>query len=216
MYRVIDVGGITLLKWMLLVLFLVNFSWIALAFTSAVVGFLGLLFTRPRRPACADGPEARTAVVMPIYNEATARIFAALQAIREDGRGDRARRAFRLFHPLRHHRSRCLDRRGARLPRAARALGAGRADLLSPPPEEHRRKAGNIADFVAALGRRLRAHGRARRRQPDDGRLHRARSPAAMEADPDAGIIQIAAADHQPQHPLRARCSNSRRASTGR
>ena len=36
MYGVINVGVITTLKWALLVLFIVNFSWIAIAFTSVL------------------------------------------------------------------------------------------------------------------------------------------------------------------------------------
>ena len=39
MYKVVDVGGVTTLKWALLALFVLNFSWIALSFTSCVVGF---------------------------------------------------------------------------------------------------------------------------------------------------------------------------------
>ena len=46
MYRVIDVGAITPLKWALLVLFVANFSWIAIAFTGGLLGFFWLLFKR--------------------------------------------------------------------------------------------------------------------------------------------------------------------------
>ena len=49
MYLVIDVGGITFPKWALLVLFLANFSWIALAFTSGVVGFIWSLVEGRRK-----------------------------------------------------------------------------------------------------------------------------------------------------------------------
>ena len=54
MYRVIDVGGISFLKWVLLFLFLANFSWIALSFAASVVGFLHLLFGRPKPPALPE------------------------------------------------------------------------------------------------------------------------------------------------------------------
>ncbi len=84
MYRVVDVGGVTLLEWVLLVLFGANFSWIALSFASAVVGFVWLLFLAPRVPDLPAALSARTAIVMPIYNEATARVFGAVQAICED------------------------------------------------------------------------------------------------------------------------------------
>ncbi|MDP3319633.1 MAG: glucan biosynthesis glucosyltransferase H, partial [Bosea sp. (in: a-proteobacteria)] len=82
MYNVVSVSRTTSLQYVLLVLFTINFSWIALAFTSAVLGFLGLVFARSRT-ARVDTLRHRTVVVMPIYNESTARTFAALAAIRE-------------------------------------------------------------------------------------------------------------------------------------
>ena len=39
MYRVVEVGEVTSLEWLLVILFVANFSWIALAFTSGVLGF---------------------------------------------------------------------------------------------------------------------------------------------------------------------------------
>ena len=38
MYQVVSVSRTTVLQWLLLVLFTVNFSWIAVAFTSALLG----------------------------------------------------------------------------------------------------------------------------------------------------------------------------------
>ena len=85
MYQVISIGpNITYLQWLLWGLFLLNFSWIALAFSNGILGFLSLL-RRPR--SMISVPETlvtRTAVVMPIYNEAPSRVFGALQAIAED------------------------------------------------------------------------------------------------------------------------------------
>src|SRR5438270_8773200 len=84
MYKVVEVGGVTPLKWALLILFVGNFSWISVAFTAGVVGFLWLLFNRGRQPALPEMLTARTAVVMPIYNEAPSRVFSAVQAMFED------------------------------------------------------------------------------------------------------------------------------------
>ncbi|MCI0467301.1 MAG: glucan biosynthesis glucosyltransferase H, partial [Beijerinckiaceae bacterium] len=42
MYRVVDVGGVTPLEWALLLLFIANFSWIALACASTLAGFIWL------------------------------------------------------------------------------------------------------------------------------------------------------------------------------
>ena len=84
MYKVVEVGGVTPLKWALLILFVANFSWISIAFTAGFIGFLWLLFNRGRAPALPDTLTARTAVVMPIYNEAPSRVFSAVQAMFED------------------------------------------------------------------------------------------------------------------------------------
>ncbi len=84
MYGVVDVGGVTPLEWALLILFVANFSWIALAFSSAVAGFFWLLFWAPKPSALPAALKERTAIVMPIYNEAPAQIFGALQAMFED------------------------------------------------------------------------------------------------------------------------------------
>ncbi len=42
MYNVVSVARTTVLQYVLLALFTLNFSWIALAFTSGVVGFVAL------------------------------------------------------------------------------------------------------------------------------------------------------------------------------
>jgi membrane glycosyltransferase len=83
MYQVVSVSRTTILQWVLLLLFTLNFSWIALAFTSGLVGFLALLRRPARLPPLPERLRARTAVVMPVYNESTARTFAALAAMRE-------------------------------------------------------------------------------------------------------------------------------------
>ncbi len=46
MYQVLQVGGVTILEWTILVLFVALFAWIAFSFTSAIAGFLVLLFRR--------------------------------------------------------------------------------------------------------------------------------------------------------------------------
>jgi membrane glycosyltransferase len=188
MFRVVEVGVITLLEWVLVVLFVANFSWIALAFTSSVVGFLWLLFRAPVFGPLPQTLGKKTAVVMPIYNEAPARVFAAIQAICEDisatGLGD----AFDYFF--------LSDTTDPDIWIAEeRALLAIRERM---PTERiyyrHRRKntsrkAGNIADFVTRWGG---AYDHmvvldADSLMTGDSIL---RLAVAMEADPDAGIIQ--------------------------
>lgn len=86
MLKAVEPGGLTVLEIAFLCVFAVAFGWIAQSATSAVCG----LFYRPG-PA-APPSVARTAIVMPIYNEDAARTTAALQAMAEDlaasGRAD--------------------------------------------------------------------------------------------------------------------------------
>ena len=102
MYEVVAIGGVTLLEWALVALFVANFSWIALAFTSACLGFLRLLFAPPKPPVIPATLRARTAIIMPIYNEAPERVFGAFQAMFEEVRdalGDVFSRPLRRVAP---------------------------------------------------------------------------------------------------------------------
>lgn len=85
-HKVLDANGTTTLGVIMLVLFVALFLWIALAFTSALAGFvslvtrggLGLGITR-------TGPlpvlRTRTALLLPTYNESPHRVMAGLKAI---------------------------------------------------------------------------------------------------------------------------------------
>ncbi|MBI3274979.1 MAG: glucans biosynthesis glucosyltransferase MdoH, partial [Methylocystis sp.] len=188
MYKVIDVGGVTTLKWALLVLFVLNFSWIALSFASCVVGFLALLRSR-RPPPPPASLTARTAVVMPIYNETSSRVFGALQAIFEDVEATGLGAHFDWFllsdttNPdiwIAEERAFAAIRR--RLGPAARVYYRRREKNTS-------RKAGNIADFVSRWGGAY-AHMVVLDADSLMAGATIVQLAAAMEQDPDAGIIQ--------------------------
>ena len=83
MYGVVSVSSVTILQWLLVVLFTINFSWIALAFSSSLLGF-GSLLAKSKPHITPTSLKAKTALVMPVYNEAPSRIFAALQAMIEE------------------------------------------------------------------------------------------------------------------------------------
>ncbi|MHB0773463.1 glucans biosynthesis glucosyltransferase MdoH [Bradyrhizobium sp. 1.29L] len=88
MYRVLQVGGITVLEAMVLVLFLVLLAWVAFSSASAVAGFVVLLGHRPDGGALAPGAEqpaiaSHTAMLLPTYNEDPHRLTARLRAIIE-------------------------------------------------------------------------------------------------------------------------------------
>jgi membrane glycosyltransferase len=187
MYGVVAVGEITTLEWALVVLFVVNFAWIALAFTSSVYGFVWLLRAPPLGPL-PQRLESNTAVVMPIYNEAPARVFAAVQAICEDVRATGLGDAFDYFFlsdttnpDIWIAEERALLAMRERLP--------GERVYYRRRRKNTARKAGNIADFVmrwgAAYPQMLVLDADSLMSGPTIVRL-----AAAMEADPDAGIVQ--------------------------
>jgi membrane glycosyltransferase len=98
MYDVVKVGGVTVLEALLLGLFLVLLAWVAFSFMSALAGFFVLLMRgTPGLPVETTGPlpniTARTAMLMPTYNEAPHHLMARLRALYESveatGSGDK-------------------------------------------------------------------------------------------------------------------------------
>ncbi|MGY4478155.1 glucans biosynthesis glucosyltransferase MdoH [Bradyrhizobium sp. USDA 3364] len=88
MYMVLQVGGVTIMEWMVLVLFVALLAWIAFSFASALAGFFVLLGRRGNAlPIRVDGPlpqlASRTAVLLPTYNENPHQLMARLRAIHE-------------------------------------------------------------------------------------------------------------------------------------
>jgi membrane glycosyltransferase len=88
MYEVLQVGGVTMLEWAVLLLFVPLFAWIAFSFMSALAGFAVMLL-RSRDPLGID-PDAplpsigsRNAMLLPTYNEDPYRIMARLRAMYE-------------------------------------------------------------------------------------------------------------------------------------
>ncbi|MBW0005444.1 MAG: glucans biosynthesis glucosyltransferase MdoH [Hyphomicrobiales bacterium] len=190
MYKVVSISGTTFLQYVLLILFIGNFSWIALAATSGLLGFLVLAWRRlvPRQ-APASPVTAKTAIVMPVYNERTDRCFAAVQAIFEslEATGEGGHFDFFILS----------DTTDADIWVAEEVAFFALRERLGPKARvfyRHRaqnvgRKAGNIADFVTRWGGAY-AHMivlDADSLMTGDCIVALTR---AMEADPHAGIIQ--------------------------
>ena len=188
MYRVVSVSSVTLLQWALLALFTINFSWIAIAFTSAIVGFVGEI-RRKATPALPAKLKARTAVLSPVYNEATARVFASLYAMIEEieKTGQIGHFDFFILSDTTQPDAWIAEERAFR---DLRMRLAGRAQVYyRHRPKNVGRKAGNIEDFVTRWGGSYE-----HMLVLDADSLMTGHCivslAAAMEADPDAGIIQ--------------------------
>ncbi|WP_255726625.1 glucans biosynthesis glucosyltransferase MdoH [Microvirga sp. ACRRW] len=188
MYQVVSVSRTTALQWVLVALFTVNFSWIAVAFTSALLGFFALL-RRPRPAPLPSALEVRTAVVMPVYNEQTDRTYAALEAIYESieatGLGD----SFDYFILSDTTNADAWIAEERAFLALRERLGPKARFYYRHRAKNHHRKAGNIADFVSRWG----GHYEQMLVLDADSLMTGdciVRLAAAMEADPDAGIIQ--------------------------
>jgi membrane glycosyltransferase len=189
MYRVIDVGGVTTLKWALLGLFVLNFSWIALSFSSAIVGTAALL-RRSWRSPMPTSLRVKTAVVMPIYNEAPSRVFAALQAIFEDVEATGLGKNFDWFLLSDSTNPDTWIAEERAFIGIRRRLGAAGARVFYRRREKNTsRKAGNIAEFVSRWGGAYQ-HMVVLDADSLMSGATIVRLAAAMEADPDSGIIQ--------------------------
>jgi membrane glycosyltransferase len=178
MHGVLEVGGVTSLEWVLLILFVTNFSWISLALMNAVVGLASMGGGRGE-PQTAE-LSRRTAVIVPAHNEDPARVFGALAAIIEEIAGGPYAAQARHFDWFVLSDTTDPDIWVAEervFVELRRRLGGKANVYYRHRPKNVGRKAGNIADFVGGWGGGERP---GRRHHPDT------------------------AADRQPQHHVRA------------
>jgi membrane glycosyltransferase len=188
MYEVVSVSRTTVLQYLLLAFFTINFSWIALAFTSGLLGFVVLALRRTPTPR-AEVLTQRTVIVMPVYNEATARTFAALAAIRESVEATGLGQHFDYFILSDTTNPDVWIAEERAFLALRKRLGPQSRLYYRHRPKNHHRKAGNIADFVSRWG----GHYPHMVVLDADSLMTGTcivRLAAAMEADPDAGIIQ--------------------------
>jgi membrane glycosyltransferase len=179
MKLVLAANGLTPLAVFMLALFVALFAWIALSFISAIAGFVSLLSGGGHR--LDPGPDqppvvGLTALLMPAYNESPARVMAGLQAIHESLSETGAAEIFDIFI--------LSDTTDPNL-----WIEEEAAFLALRRRKNTARKSGNIADWVARWGG---AYPRFLILDADS--VMRGETllclAAAMEAHPDAGIIQ--------------------------
>lgn len=194
MYLVLDVGGLTALELVVLVLFVILSAWIAFSAASALGGTVSLLRRRGRplgldRDAPLPAPTIRTALLMPTYNEPPARVMAGLQATLESlaatGRADRFD-TFVLSDTT--DADVWIDEEAAFLALRRRLGGTVRV-YYRRRPRNTDRKAGNVADWVTRFGGAYEAMLIFDADSVMSGETI-VRLAGAVEANPDVGLIQ--------------------------
>src|SRR6202163_2938606 len=156
MYEVVQVGGVTILEWMVLALFVLLFAWIAFSFMSALAGFFVLLF-RMRDPLGID-PKAplpsirsKNAMLLPTYNEDPYRIMARLRAICESVEETGCASQFDWFVLSDTTDPSVWIAEEKCFLQLRRDVAAGRV-FYRHRPENTARKSGNIEDWVLRFG----------------------------------------------------------------
>ncbi len=99
-YRVFLPGGITAIEALLMGLFAINFMWIALTMWTGLLGLYAVLkggLPNGLRPAAAGTRLPKTAILIPVYNEAPGRIFAGVVAMYESLAATGQLEAFEFF-----------------------------------------------------------------------------------------------------------------------
>ena len=155
MVLVLNVGGITLLELVILGMFVSLFAWIALAFFTSLAGFVSVLKGRPGLDI-DPGPalpslRGRTALLMPVYNEAPMRVMAGLQVIHQSLVETGQRELFDIFILSdTTDADAWIAEEAAFLALRERVGGAGL--YYRRRAKNFERKAGNIAEWVARFG----------------------------------------------------------------
>jgi membrane glycosyltransferase len=194
MYQVLTTSRITGLQVALLVVFTVNFVWIALPFVNGLIGFLALWKGRSVSgitiPSLQMAPlMTRTALLMPIYNEPPPRVFAGLQAIYESLDALGVLDHFEIFILSDTTEPEIWLEEEAGFSELRRRTQGETRIFYRHRSKNIRRKAGNIADFCRRWGTRY-----DHMVVLDADSLMTGQTVvqlvAAMEAHGDAGLIQ--------------------------
>jgi membrane glycosyltransferase len=198
MARVLPYQGTKPLEIALLSLFALLFCWVSAGFWTAMTGFLVLargkdpyLISKMAADNAPIAADARTAIVMPICNENVARVFAGLRATIESL--DRTPHADRFdFFVLSDssNSDTCTDEVSAWTELCKALNGFGRI-FYRRRQRRVRRKSGNIDDFCRRWGKDYRYMIVLDADSVMSGDCL-VKLAQAMEASPDAGIIQTA------------------------
>ena len=153
-------NGLSPMEFLLLLLYAILFSWICVSFWTAFMGFIAILLGRDRwaisrQPGIPPDPAAsppRTAILMPIYNEDSERVFAGLRAIHQSLADTGQLDGFDFFILSDTRDPEVWVEEELRWQDMVRALdGKGRI-FYRNRPENTSRKSGNLEDFCTRWG----------------------------------------------------------------
>ncbi|MFA6960004.1 MAG: glucans biosynthesis glucosyltransferase MdoH [Opitutaceae bacterium] len=156
-------GGINGLEWVLLVLFVILFSQIAVGFTTAMLGFYVInrggdrqRITRTVDWDVEDVPLASTAIVMPVFNEDVSRVFEGLRVIYRSLEDTKKLEHFDFFILSDSNKpNQWIQEEIAWVELCKQVNGLGRI-FYRKRRHQINKKAGNVADFLRRWGKRYR------------------------------------------------------------
>jgi membrane glycosyltransferase len=160
MWRVLRVAGLATLEGVLLVLFMALFAWIAQSFLGALAGFVLLMSHKSGRQLGVDPDaplpvlphSARTALLMPAYNEDPHRLMAGLQAIYESVRDTGQLDRFDFFVLSDTTRAEVAEAEVAEFHAMLAQLDSPANLYYRRRADNTERKAGNIAEWLRRFG----------------------------------------------------------------
>jgi membrane glycosyltransferase len=157
MHLVLRVAGLTIPEWVVMVLFVVLFAWVAFAFLTNLAGFLSMLSGTwrdrgPRESSPLPPLKERTALLFPVYNEEVGRVMARLQAMYESLSDTGALERFDFFVLSDTTRPDTWVAEEAALIEVRRRTGGHARIFYRHRYPNEGRKAGNIADWVRRFG----------------------------------------------------------------
>jgi membrane glycosyltransferase len=173
-------------------MFFLSFAWISSAFWTALAGFVTIWrgtntgLSAPELPLPAD---TRTALVMPIYHEDPGQVGLRLAATYRSLAATGQLTHFDLFILSDSRERDIVSQERALWARLCKELHAAGRLFYRNRPENHGRKAGNIADFCRRWGGRYRYFVVLDADSVMSGATL-VRLVQLMEANPDAGLIQ--------------------------
>ncbi|MFT4257483.1 MAG: glucans biosynthesis glucosyltransferase MdoH [Pseudoxanthomonas sp.] len=188
-------GGLMLLEALLVMLFIALFGWVALSFTSTLAGFFLVVFRRDVNALGIHANDelpragARTALLMPTYNEDPQRLLAGLQAICESVAATGQGAQFDFFVLSDTNRAELQPAEEQAFHELRQRLGNDFRVYYRRRSDNAERKAGNIADWVRRFGG---AYPQFLILDADSLMTGRTivRLAAAMERNPEVALIQ--------------------------